>query len=175
MCLQLWGRCMNAGQRCNCCVRYLLTNLLTALYWAACIFVGVKCHLHISFNKCILYIASSLIVWRSRTLTRVGRVWCQAYTYLTLRIITYSAIWLDCTHCMLQRNKSVYRLDSRNSARVRVLLPPLSAMEETLKLDRVGMDKRSWLTSQVSTFGGMEWWNGIVEWTGMMECFIGPT
>jgi len=25
----------------------------------------------------------------------------------------------------------------------------------------------------VSTFGGMEWWNGIVEWTtGMVECFI---
>jgi len=25
----------------------------------------------------------------------------------------------------------------------------------------------------VSTFSGMEWWNGIVEWTtGMVECFI---
>ena len=29
---------------------------------------------------------------------------------------------------------------------------------------------------QVSAFGGMEWWNGIVEWTtGMLECFIGHT
>ena len=28
----------------------------------------------------------------------------------------------------------------------------------------------------MSTFGGMEWWNGIVEWTtGMVECFIGHT
>jgi len=28
----------------------------------------------------------------------------------------------------------------------------------------------------VSKFGGMEWWNGIVEWTtGMMECFTGHT
>ena len=28
----------------------------------------------------------------------------------------------------------------------------------------------------MSTFGGMERWNGIVEWTtGMVECFIGHT
>ena len=135
---------MNAGQRYNCCVGiYLLTYLQPCI---GCIFlkvVGVKCHLHISFNKCILYIASSLIVWWSQTLACVGRVWCQAYTNLTLRIITYSAIWLDCTHCVLQWNKSVYRLDSRNSARVRVWLAPLSAMEETLRLDRVGRDEKS--------------------------------
>ena len=32
------------------------------------------------------------------------------------------------------------------------------------------------LSDGVSTFGGMEWWNGIVEWTtGMVECFIGHT
>ena len=37
--------------------------------------------------------------------------------------------------------------------------------------------------SWMSTFGGKEWWNGIVEWTagmvewtaGMVECFIGHT
>jgi len=36
---------------------------------------------------------------------------------------------------------------------------------------------RFWhMACRVSTFGGKEWWNGIVEWTtGMVECFIGHT
>ena len=43
----------------------------------------------------------------------------------------------------------------------------VNTLREFLKFIHVGAER-------VSTFGGMEWWNGIVEWTtGTVECFIG--
>ena len=37
-------------------------------------------------------------------------------------------------------------------------------------------DGMEWWNGMVEWNGGMEWWNGMVEWTtGMVECFIGHT
>ena len=34
-------------------------------------------------------------------------------------------------------------------------------------------DAKNQFTSRVSTFGGMEWWNGMVEWNSGMDYWNG--